>query len=171
MLIVTGLEMLINATDEKKVAAQRSNFLYIFYGAFLLFGATWILGTALNFNAGSQALVDSLQNNLLFQFLSFLKAGAFFLAIMLIIYYGFMMMRAFEQEDKIKAARRGILNVVMALAFIKIIDYIYYIAQSSTFKSQAISFIIQTSKIMGYILGFIFMLSVFYGGFLLVTSG
>lgn len=59
----------------------------------------------------------------------------------------------------------------MALAFIKIIDYIYYIAQSTTFKSQAISFIIQTSKIMGYILGFIFMLSVFYGGFLLVTSG
>lgn len=98
--------MLLNASDEKKVLMQRMNFLYIFYGAFLLFGATWILGTALNFNAGSQALVDSLQNNLLFQFLSFLKAGAFFLAIILIIYYGFMMMRAFEQEDKIKAARR-----------------------------------------------------------------
>jgi hypothetical protein len=70
--------------------------------------------------------------------IGFLKAAAFFAAIIFMVYYGYRMMNSFDREERLKNARTGILNVIMALIFIKIIDYLYYIAQIGDFKNQAI---------------------------------
>jgi uncharacterized membrane protein (DUF485 family) len=80
--------------------------------------------------------------------LGFLKGFAFFLAIIMMVYYGYKMMIAFDQEDKIKAARTGILNVVLALVFIKVIDFLYYIAQKEDFGDQANSLILVVVKFL-----------------------
>jgi hypothetical protein len=62
------------------------------------------------------------------------------------------MIQAMDAEDKFKEARKGILNIVLALIFIKLIDYIYYIAQASDFKNRAIELIVEVSKGMAYVL-------------------
>jgi len=45
-------------------------------------------------------------------------------------------MQAQEKEDKIKQARSGAINVILALVAIKVLDYIYYIAHNSDFISK-----------------------------------
>ncbi|MFZ5342002.1 MAG: hypothetical protein ACOZBL_05895 [Patescibacteria group bacterium] len=42
----------------------------------------------------------------MFQILAFLKMSAYFVAIIMVAYHGYKIMRAFEQEDKIKEARK-----------------------------------------------------------------
>jgi hypothetical protein len=49
------------------------------------------------------------------------------------IWYGVQFMKALEKEDAIKTARKGITNVLTALIFIKVIDFVYFIAQSGSF--------------------------------------
>jgi hypothetical protein len=95
---------------------------------------------------------------------------AFFLAIVMIVVYGFQMMAAMDQDEKIKTARKWIINVIVALVFIKIIDYVYYIAQLSDFAKRASDMIIDIAKILWYIVGFAFIVGTFYAWFLLFTS-
>ena len=45
-------------------------------------------------------------------------------------------MQAQEKEDKIKQARSGAINVILALIAIKVLDYVYYIAQNADFVSK-----------------------------------
>ena len=65
----------------------------------------------------------------------------------MVIYYGFQFMRALEEESKIKAARTGIVNVIVALVLIKIIDFIFFIAQQQDFGTQIQDFIINAARI------------------------
>jgi hypothetical protein len=69
--------------------------------------------------------------------LSLLKALAFFLAIILLVYTGIKMMQAFDTQEKIDAAKRGIINIIIALIFIKVIDYLFLIAQQPEFFNEA----------------------------------
>jgi hypothetical protein len=69
---------------------------------------------------------------------------------------------AVGEEEKITAARQGLINVLLALVFIKIIDYLYYIALSGEFQSKAIDFIVQASKFITYIIGVCFILALIY---------
>ena len=78
----------------------------------------------------------------------FLKAAAFFFAIIMITSHGFRIMMSVDKADKIKNARTGILNVLMALIFIKLIDYIFFIAQMPSFAQEAVDFIIELAKIL-----------------------
>lgn len=171
--VLAGYKFISNADNDKELANARTNFVYILYGSFLFFGATWILGTALQINnpwGGSEALVFSIRNRLLFQFLAFLKAAAFFGAIVYLIYHGYQFMNAMEKEAKIKQAKEGVINVLAALIFIKVIDYIYYIASATDFKDKATAFIVQVSKFMGYLIGVVMLGSIFYAGLMMVTS-
>ena len=77
-----------------------------------------------------------------------MKAAAFFVAVIMVVYYGIQIIRAYEKEDKLKEAKNGIINVFASLVFIKVIDYVFYIATQSTFKSKIVELIISTSKIM-----------------------
>lgn len=62
-------------------------------------------------------------------------------------------MRALEEEAKIKAARTGIINVIVSLVLIKIIDFIFYIAQQQNFGSRIEEFLVDTARIAAYVLG------------------
>ncbi|USN55460.1 MAG: hypothetical protein H6765_02450 [Candidatus Peribacteria bacterium] len=144
----------MDAGDPDKLKDDKMNVLYILLGAVLFFSATWLLGTALDFGSisgltdGDNSALEQVENKLVVIVIGFLKAAAFFVAIMFLVYYGYRMMNSFDREERLSNAKTGILNVIMALVFIKIIDYLYYIAQTSDFKSKAIQFVVEASKLM-----------------------
>ena len=80
--------------------------------------------------------------------LAFLKAFAFFYAIIITIWYGFNMIRALDKEDTLKNAKRGLVNVLLALVFIKVIDFVFFIAQDVSFISRAKNFMITIARII-----------------------
>jgi hypothetical protein len=55
-------------------------------------------------------------------------------------------LQAQEKEDKIKSARTGVINVLIALIFIRVIDFLYTIAQSGSFKSSLDNLLTRFSK-------------------------
>lgn len=171
-LIANGIMFLTGANDEDKLKKAKTSILYLLYGALLFFWSTWILGTVLNIGwlQGSDQFVQRVQEWILFQVLAIFKGAAFFIAIIMIIWYGFRIITAQEEEDKIQTARRWVVNIVAALVLIKIIDYIFYIASTPSFASQAADGIVQAAKIFWWILGIVIMLSFFYMWYLLVTS-
>lgn len=170
--VVAGIQLVIRANNDEKRKAALMSMLYIFYGWFLFLGSTWILWDVLNIWGlqWSQELGDRLENNLFLQVLTLLKWLAFFIAIVFLVIYGYRIMAATDQEDKLKTAKTGILNIIIALVAIKVIDYLYYIASVPTFGSDAANLILQIATLLWYIIGAVFMLSIFYLGFLLVTG-
>jgi hypothetical protein len=119
----------------------------------LIYGVTWILGRALQIDVAQWTgqLLDNLVNRVLFQVLSFLKAFAFFFAIIMTIWYGIQMVRALDKEEMVKSARTWIVNIVIALVLIKVIDFIFFIAQDVSFVSKAKNFMISVSRIIWYV--------------------
>jgi hypothetical protein len=59
---------------------------------------------------------------------------------------------------------------VIALVFIKIIDYVFYIAQTPSFGAQAADMIVNVAVVLGWILGALFVLALFYAGYLMIAS-
>jgi hypothetical protein len=53
---------------------------------------------------------------------------------------------------------------------IKVIDYIFYIAQTPAFGAKAADMIINVAVVLGWVLGSLFVLALFYAGYLLITS-
>lgn len=176
LLIWAGARFILDAGDPDKLKDDKMNVLYILLGAVLFFSATWLLGTALDFGSisgltdGDNSALEQVENKLVVIVIGFLKAAAFFVAIMFLVYYGYRMMNSFDREERLSNAKTGILNVIMALVFIKIIDYLYYIAQTSDFKSKAIQFVVEASKLMWWIFGIFMVLVLFYAGYMYVTS-
>lgn len=172
-IVVAGIKLLMGwaSGDEAKKSAM--SLVYIAYWAFLVFGAIWILGYVLNIEniKGSTDLVNNVQNNLFLQILSFFKVLAFFLAIIMMVVSGFKMMAAMDKEDKVKAGKQGAINVIVALIFIKIIDYVFYIAQTADFAQRASTLILDIAKILWWILGISFVLALFYAGYQMFLSG
>lgn len=171
-LIVAGIDFVMKANEGDGPKKAWMSIIYIAYGAFLLFGATWILWSVLNIGGlqWTTQLVANVQNTLFLQILSFFKVLAFALAIVMIVVYGFRIMASMDQADKIKSVQKWLLNVILALVFIKIIDYVFYIAQTPEFTQKASDFIINIARILWYIIGAAFVLSIFYAWFLLITS-
>ncbi len=157
--------------DEAKKSAM--SLVYIAYWAFLVFGAIWILWYVLNIEniKWSTDLVNSLQNNLFLQILSFFKILAFFIAIIMMIVSWFKMMAAMDKEDKIKAGKQWAINVLIALVFIKIVDYLFYIAQAADFAQKASNLVLDIAKILGWVIGISFVLGLFYAGYQMFFSG
>lgn len=171
-IILNGMYMVRFADTEKELEKTRMNFIYIWYGAFLIFGSIWLLGLIkIWWNADwIKWLIANVQNKLLFQILTFLKAAAFFVAIIMIVYYGIQIVRAYEKEDKLKEWKNWIVNVLAALVFIKVIDYVFYIATQGSFKSKILELVISTSKVMWWIIWAISVFYIIYAWFQLVTS-
>ena len=63
-----------------------------------------------------------------------------------------------------------IINVVVALVLIKIIDYVYYIAQLPSFTTKAADFVIEIAKIVWFVMWAGLVLMIFYAGFLFLTD-
>ncbi len=176
MIVFAGINLLMSGDNEETVKKTMKSFIYILYGAFLIFGSIRLLGSILNVEnlTGTAAFAQKLQwwpDSLFFQILWFFKMVVFFLAIVMIIVYAFQIMASMDQEEKIKKWQKGVLNVIIALFLIKIIDYIFFIAQAPEFAAKATDLIIQIAKLMGYFLWAGFIVLTFYSGFLLLTSG
>jgi len=172
MLVWQWFQYTLQADDESKVWKFHVNFAYIFLWGIIFFWATWILWIWLNigWDGWSTELINKLDKSLLFQIFSGLRAGAFFVAIVLLVFTGWRIMVAMDSEDKIKAGKQWLLNIIISLLIIKVIDYIYYIAQTPDFKSKATELIVEISKVLGYILGGFFTVALIYYGFRLMFS-
>lgn len=170
MIVIQGFQYVMNADSENKVKDYHYNFTYIFLWGILFFWATWILWIGLNiwWDGWSTELMNKLDQSLMFQIFSGLRALAFFIAIILLIFTGWKVMVAMDQESKYKAATKGILNIIIPLIIIKIIDYIYYIAQTPDLKSKATELIVEVSKALWYVLWWLFTIMVIYYGFRLM---
>lgn len=106
--------------------------------------------------------MSKVTNNVVILILSFLKGIAFFVALIFLMRHGVKMVTAVGEEEKIKVAKQGILNVLLALIFIKVIDYLYYIALSPEFTDNAINLIVQVSKFIAYLIGAALILATLY---------
>jgi len=163
----------LNADDDWELKKAKSNILYLFYWSFLIFWSVWLLWNVLNiwWNWTTASwVITATQNNIIWTILIFFKSLAYYIAFILIVYYGFKMMQAQEKEDKVKTAKNWILNIILALIAIKVLDYIYYIAQTSSFVSKWSSLIVWTWKVLAWSLWVIIILSLLYAAWLLITS-
>jgi len=172
-IVLNWVSLMANLWDPKAVSKAMKNFIYIWYGAFLFFGSVRLLWSVLNISMiqGSQDLSDRVSSWVFFQALSFLKTFAFFGAIIMIVIYWFTIMYSSDDSSKVSKATKWILAVVIALVLIKVIDYIFFIAQTPDFATRWADFIIDIAKLLAYIVGALFVVYIFYAGFLMITGG
>ncbi len=168
-IVVIGGIFLLNADEDGEITKAKNSFLYLMYGGFLVFGSMWIL-RQLNVETsdGWASLVVAVRDKIIFNFIAFMKAGAFFVAILLIIYHGLQIIRAYEKEDKLSEARKAVVNILWVLVLIKVIDYIYFIAYSNNFKNQAVDLIVRVSKFFWWWVGVLAVIYLIYAGYMLV---
>ena len=174
-LVMVGMNLLLNWWDPEIVKTSLKSLVYIAYGSILFFWSTWILWNILWVETveWTKVMVKRIQwwpDSLFFEIISFFKALAFFVAIVMVVVYGFKMMAVSDQADKAKTAVRWIINIVIALVAIKVIDYIYYIAQQQNFTTQATDFIIEVAKIVWFIVWAALVILIFYSWFLFLTD-
>ena len=172
-LCVVGANFIIHPDKAKE---HLMSLVYILYGAALFFGVTWILWSVLDVSTleWTEWLVNAVQwskDSIWFKIIAFLKALVFFLAIIMLVVNGFKAMSQADKSDKAKAAIRWIVNVIVALVIIKVVDYIYFIAQSADFVSHATTFIIEVAKILWFIVWSLLVVMAFYAGFLFIVDG
>ena len=147
MIMYTGIQFIWFADDTKKIENAKNNILYIAYGGFLIFGSSYLVGLiGFENNDGAATLAQNLQNKILVNIVAFMKAIAFFFAIILIFWDGIQIIQAMDAEDKRKKGISGVVNIIAALVFIKLLDFVYYIAQQSDFKSRAVELLVSVSK-------------------------
>ncbi len=169
--------------DTEESGKSLKNLMYIWYWAALLFGAIWILDTLLNvwdfdgviwsFDDG---IVNKIENNIILQVIWFLKAFAFFAAIIMIFYYAYMIMTSLDQEEQVTKARSWILNVLIALVLIKVIDFIYFVVQKWEVEKLLIGtdwtpwFLTWVTTFLSFAFGAIIFFLLIYIWFLYITS-
>lgn len=169
-----GIDYITHPNDSAKIKEASKSLLYILLGAFLIFAVSWILSTLLRIDdwmtSAWWTLVTNITWWLFFTILSFLKWAAFFLAIIMMVVYGFQMIGSMDKEERATKARKGITNVLLALVFIKVIDFIFFIAQDATFGSQLKSFLFTAAKILWWAMWGIMVLVIIYAWFKYVSA-
>lgn len=174
-IVIAGIRLLINWANAEKVKSALSSLLYIIIGALLFFWAIRILWSVLqiwtiNWTEGLKEKIDWDQGSLFFFVLSFAKAMAFLAAILMIIVHWFKMMASADKSDKVKIWLKWLLNVIIALVIIKLIDYIYYVAQLPDLITEATTLIIEIAKVLWFIIWALMVIMLFYAGFLFITD-
>jgi hypothetical protein len=95
-VITAASKLIISAKKPDDLKAALSSFVTILVGSALYFGVVWILSTLLNIPGinKTSGLSDTVisGSGLLFFVMSLLKAGAFFYAVVMIVWTGFQMM-------------------------------------------------------------------------------
>lgn len=172
-----GLQLVVKGKKLEDLKNEMRNLWYISLGAIFIYGAGWLFWPSGVFDMSGmkwiewvvEKAIDS-NSSFFFQFLSLLKAGAFFWAILTIVITGVRVITAWE-ADKSKKLVKWTLNVVWGLALMKIVDFVYYMASVEDFVWQASAFILQAAKFCGYIYGAVAVIMVFYAGFRFLTDG
>lgn len=171
-LVINWIMFLYNANDGEVAQKYGKNLAFILVWAALFFWAVWLVWVALDLDASgwSAWFFERVENNLLFQILTFLKSAAFFVAIIMLVVAWVKMLNPSGDETGGQAAWKAVLNVILALAFIKLVDFVFYIASSSTFIGQAQDLIVSIATVLLYILGSIFVFGMIYAWYVLITS-
>ncbi|MCS6983153.1 MAG: hypothetical protein NZL83_03165 [Candidatus Absconditabacterales bacterium] len=173
IFVYNGILFIFDADDEGKALGTIKNLIFVGMGATLFFGAIRIIDVGIGMTnlEGSAEVVKKVENVIIKNIFGFCKAFAFFFGIIMLIWHGYQMMQTVSQEEKIDQAKNGALNVVIAMTFVKAIDYIYFIAQLPNFKERATETIINIAKIMAWVMGFFFLVMMIYAGLRLVVDG
>ncbi len=172
-LVRAGFLFLFDADNEWELKKAKLNIMYIMYWAFLIFASVWLLWTILNVWGDSiwaGKTIVNVQKSILWSILIFFKSLAYYVAVLMVVYYGFRIMQAQEKDDKIKTARTGIVNVILALIAIKVLDYVYYIAQTGNLKWKMSTLFAWAGKALGWFLWVVLVMAVLYAAVLLITS-
>lgn len=176
LFVWTGAQLLFYANNEEEVQKNLMNLLYIILWSIIVFSLIWLLGDAINLATVSwlsgweESIVQRAEGSIFLIALSAMKAIAFFVAVVFLVYFGYNMVTAFDASEKLAAAKKWIINVVIALLFIKVIDFLYFMALQSDLRDRAIDFIVQASKFLGYFIGIAVVILIMYAGFRMVTS-
>lgn len=174
-IVISWIKLLVSGSNGEKVKSSIASLWYIIAWSLLFFWCIWILWSVLKFETVSWTdwLVNNLKwssNSLLFFILSFAKALAFIVAILMIVVHWFKMMASSDKSDKVKIWLKWLLNVIIALVIIKLIDYIYYMAQLNDLVSRTTDLIIEIAKIAWFIIWALMVIMLFYAGFLFITD-
>lgn len=176
MFIWAWASLMFFASNPEDVKSWLMNLLYLIIWAIILFLALWLLWEWLDFSwfTGlswwTDSVVKKLENDVLLTIIGIFKALAFFVAIIMIVYYGYQMITAFDADEKLKAARTWIMNVLIALLFIKVLDYVYFIALQWSFKTDAIELVVWIAKFLWYFLWIVLVIMMIYAWYLMVTA-
>lgn len=143
-----------------------------------IYGANRLFASVLNFEWWSFAwwewdiwwAAKAIENEVLKSVLTFIKAAAFFYAIVMIVVTWFKIIHEWDGEKSRKLIK-WIINVVAALIIIKWVDVLYQMAyDSSTFITTATSFIKSAAKVFAYLYGIVIVLMVFASWYLYLTD-
>lgn len=175
-IVIAASKLLFSGKKPEDLKSALMSLMMIIVGSALYFGVIWILSTLFNISAVkttselSSTLVSG--SGFLFFLLSFLKGGAFFYAIIMIVMTGFQMMNPSSAEEwwgqKLIGNLKG---VIAALVGLKVVDFLYFIASQGNFAEQAGSFIITTAKFLAYLSGTLMVLMIIYAGYQLIVDG
>lgn len=177
-IVTAASKLVISAKKPDDLKAALSSFTTILVGSALYFGVVWIFSTLINIPGINQTsgLRDSVisGSGLLFFLMSLLKAGAFFYAIVMIVWTGFQMMNPTSGEEWEWGGKKLMTNltgVIAALVGLKVVDFLYYIASQQNFTQQAGGFILTIAKFLAYLSGTVIVLMIIYAGYQLVIDG
>lgn len=179
-IVMAAINLITSQWKPEKTKEAITSLLYILIWAFLFFWSMWIFSTVFNISAlqwtnGSSASVNerlTSESGLLFFILSFLKWAAFFIAIIMLVITWFKMMnpKTGESGDGKKLAK-NLVNVIVALVWMKVVDFIYYIASQSNFAEEAGNFIVEIMKFLAYLSGSVMVIMLIYAWYLLIVDG
>ncbi len=168
-----GIDFLTHANDPAKLKSSRMSMLYILGWGFLVYAGVWIVSSLFLLSGTwnpADALTQTLTQKIFFTILSFLKAGAFFLAIIMTVVYGYQMITAMDKDELAIKARKWIMNVLLALIGIKVIDFIYFIAQEKSFGTKLQTMLLDAAKIIWWAMGGIMVAVLIYGWFRYISA-
>lgn len=175
-IVLAATKLILGAKKPDDLKAALTSFLTILVGSLAYFGAVWIFSTLFNIQSvkTSEGLRDTFisGSGILFFVMSFLKAGAFFYAIVMIVMTGFQMMNPSSAEEwGGKKLVGNLTGVIAALVGLKVVDFLYFIASQGNFATQAGGFIITLAKFLSYVSGAVMVLMIIYAGYQLVIDG
>ena len=177
-IVTAASKLVISAKKPDDLKAALSSFTTILVGSALYFGVVWIFSTLIKIPGINQTwgLRDTVisGSGLLFFVMSLLKAGAFFYAIVMIVWTGFQMMNPTSGEEWEWGGKKLMTNltgVIAALVGLKVVDFLYYIASQQNFTQQAGGFILTIAKFLAYLSGTVIVLMIIYAGYQLVIDG
>lgn len=190
-LSATDLLLHTKDADPEQIKASALKFAYIIFGWLLVFGSWWLLAQigirwADNNIQWTAWIIQWLQwqydwdewsglynqtSGIFFDVINTVKAFSFFVAIVMIARYGFQVIRwGMDDTDTLSTAKQWVINIVVALVVIRVIDFVYYIAMSPSFNSEAINTLMIVATYVWYIIGALFIIVLIYAGIKIITS-
>ena len=181
-IVYAAANLIISQGKPEKMKEAVSSLLYILIWSLLFFWSMWIFWSNGPFDVLSLQQTSwwlkSVEANLtgekwlLFFLLSFLKWAAFFIAIVMIVVTWFKLMNphTWEGWDGKKLAK-SLINIIFALVWMKVVDFLYLIASQEKFATRAGDFIIQVMKFLAYVSGSVMVIMLIYAWYLLIIDG